>query len=90
MAEYSQILAKEALPLYPKLGMKLVASWHGYTGDVNTNYSLFAWDDLAAFQKAREAQAQSKEYQAAQAKLYPLRVKTTYTILEPNTWSPMK
>jgi hypothetical protein len=25
MAEYGGILAKEALPLYPKLGMKLVA-----------------------------------------------------------------
>jgi hypothetical protein len=36
--------ANELLPLYPKLGMKLAASWHAFTGNV--------WDDLAAYQKS--------------------------------------
>ena len=90
MAEYGEIITKEALPLYPKMGMKLVASWRGYTGNMNENYSLFVFDDLAAYQKARDAQRTNKDYQKVSAKLNALRVSQTSTILEPNAWSPMK
>jgi hypothetical protein len=90
MAEYGDIVAKESVPLYPKLGMKQVAAWHAYTGNVNNTYALFAFNDLADFQKSREAQQKNKEYQRVQAKLNLIRVSSTYTILEPNSWSPMK
>jgi len=90
MAESQEIIAKEAVPLYPKMGMKLVASWHGYTGNMNESYTLFVFDDLAALQKSREAQQQNKDYQRVQTKLNALRVSMTQTILEPNAWSPMK
>jgi hypothetical protein len=90
MAEYGEIASKEALPLYPKMGMKEVASWHGYTGNMNENYTLFVYPDLAAFQKAVEARTQNKDYQKIAAKLNALRVSQTSTILEPNAWSPMK
>jgi hypothetical protein len=90
MAEYGEIVSKESVPLYPKLGMKQVAAWHAYTGNVNMTYALFAFNDLADFQKSREMQQQSKEYQRVQAKLNSLRLSSTYTILEPNAWSPMK
>jgi hypothetical protein len=51
---------------------------------------MYAFDDLAAFQKAREAQQKNKDYQIVAAKLSALRVSQTLTVLEPNAWSPMK
>jgi hypothetical protein len=90
MGEYTEICDKELAPLFPKIGQKLVASWRGYTGNVNEFYTLFAFNDLANFQKAREAQDKSAEYQKVSAKLNALRISLTSTILEPNAWSPMK
>jgi len=90
MAEFGEIASKELMPLYGKLGMKLVASWHGYTGNVNQVYSLYAFNDLAELQKVREAQRKDADYQRVDAKLNALRVRQTRTILEPNAWSPMK
>jgi hypothetical protein len=90
MSEYQEIIAKEAVPLYPKMGMKLIASWHGYTGNMNKSYTLFAFDDLASLQKSREAQQQNKDYQKLQVRLNAFRVNMNQTILEPNSWSPMK
>jgi hypothetical protein len=90
MAEAAEIASKELVPLYPKMGMKLVASWHGYTGNMNEMYTLFVFNDLADFQKARVAQSKDKDYQKVAAKLNALRVSQTNTILEPNAWSPMK
>jgi hypothetical protein len=90
MAEFGEIASKELLPLYGKLGMKLVASWHGYTGNVNQIYSLYAWDDLSAYQKSLEAQQKDKDFQRVAVKRNALTVRQTYTLLEPNAWSPMK
>jgi hypothetical protein len=90
MAEYQEIITKEVVPLYTKMGMKEVGSWHSYTGNMNKSYALFVFDDLAALQKSREAQAQNKEYQKIQVRLNALRVSNVQTILEPNSWSPMK
>ena len=90
MAEYAEIVGKEAVPIYAKLGMKLVASWHSYTGNMNESYTLFSYDDMAAYEKARVARTKSAEYQKLQARLNPLRISQTTTILEPNAWSPME
>ena len=90
MAERSQIAAKEMVPLFPKLGMKQVASWHAITGNVNETYSLYEYKDMAAYQKSLEAQRKDKDYQKASAKLNALQVSQTRTLLEPNAWSPMK
>ena len=90
MVEYGEIVAKEAVPLYAKLGMKLVASWHGYTGNMNELYTLFVFNDMAEYEKANEAQRRSADYQRVQAKLNAMRISQTRTILEPNAWSPMK
>jgi len=89
-SEYQGIIAKEAVSLYPKMGMNLIASWHGYTGNMNMSYTLFSFDDLAALQKSREAQQKNGAYQKVQVELNPLRVSMTQTVLEPNAWSPIK
>jgi hypothetical protein len=90
MIEWAEIAAKELNPLFPKLGMKVVGSWHSYTGDVNSTYTLFAYEDMASMQKAREAQRQSKDYQRISAKMDTLRARQYRFLLEPNPWSPMK
>lgn len=90
MPESLEIGVKELIPLYPKVGLKLVGSWHGYTGNMNELYSLFVFDDLRALQNSRELQRTVKEYQILNAKLNANRVSQTNTILEPNPWSPLK
>jgi hypothetical protein len=90
MAEFQEIVSKELVPLYPKLGMKSVGSFHSYTGNMNEAFGLYAYDDLAAFQKAAEARKSNSGYLKVNAKLNALRVSQTSTILEPNAWSPMK
>jgi hypothetical protein len=70
--------------------MKLVGSWQAYTGNLNQRHNLFAFDDLAVLQKAREAGQKNNDFQRVGAKLNALRVSQTVTLLEPNAWSPMK
>lgn len=90
MPEYGEIVTKELVPLYGKLGMKLVASWHGYTGNVNANYSLYVYNDLTDYQKVIALRQKDPDYKRASAKLNALRTSRMTTILEPNAWSPMK
>ena len=90
MNDFYGISTKELNPLYPRLGMNQIGSFHAYTGNMNQTYSLFVYDDLAAIQKARAAQQKDKDYQIVSAKLNVFRVNLTNTILEPNPWSPMK
>ena len=90
MAELYEIVNKELVPLYPKLGLKLMGSFHAYTGNMNEVYAMYAFDEFAAYQKSREAQQKDKDFQRVIAKLNAVRVSETSTILEPNPWSPMK
>ncbi len=90
MAEWLEIAAKEMVPIYARLGIKSVASWHGYTGNMNEMYSLYVFDDLADLQKSEVQRRQDKDARRIAAKLNALRVSQTRTILEPNAWSPMK
>jgi hypothetical protein len=90
MAEFGEIISKEVLPFNPSVGLKMVGSWHGYTGNMNEIYQLFVFNDLAEQQKSREAQRQNKDYQKVMSKIYPLFVSQINTLLEPNPWSPLK
>ena len=51
MAEFNEIVAKEIFPYNSKVGLKLVGSWHGFTGNMNQVYNLLVFDDLAALKK---------------------------------------
>ena len=90
MSEYAEIVTKEALPNYSRIGLKLVASWHGFTGNPNAIYALFVFNDLAEFEKVSKAARQDKGYMAAQAKIAPILIGQTRQLLEANAWSPMK
>lgn len=90
VAEYDAIVAKEMVPIMAKLGVNLVGAWHSYTGNVNQIYAMYAYKDMAEFQKVRAAQDKDKDYQRVSAKLTALRTRLTRTILENAPWSPMK
>lgn len=90
MAQYGEIVTKELTPIMVKLGMKLVGAWHGYTGDVNKNYSLYVFKDLAEYEKVIAARQKDADFLRVSAKLSALRTRQNYTLLEPNAWSPMK
>ena len=89
MAEFNEIAAKELLPRYQSQGTKLVASFHSYTGNMNDIYTLYAFNDLAGFQKFRENQ-NNPEARKTGPKLQALRANMISTLIEPNPWSPMK
>ena len=90
MSEFYEIATMELAPLYPKVGMNLAGSFRAISGNINSGYALYAYNDLAAFQKAREAQKKDLDFQKVSAKLSALRVSISHTILEPNAWSPLK
>ena len=90
MAEYEEIVTKEMVPLFAKIGMKLAGAWHGYSGNVNEVYSLYVYNDMAEFQKVETARQKDKDYQRVSAKSNALRTRQSRTILEPYAWSPMK
>ena len=90
MSEYNEIHEKKMMPLFPKLGMKLVGTFHSYTGNMNEVYHLFVYNDLTARQKSQDSAKKSKDYQIEAAKLSALTTSQTFTLLEPNPWSPMK
>jgi hypothetical protein len=90
LGEYSEIVTKEALPTYPRIGLNLVASFHGYTGNMNMIYALFSFKDLVEFQKATQAGRQDKAFTAAQVKIAAIAAGQNRVFLEPNAWSPMK
>jgi hypothetical protein len=58
-AEYLNIYTKELAPML----IKMVGSWHGYTGNMNQFYTLFVADDLADYQAIRTKMSGNKEYQ---------------------------
>jgi len=90
LAEAQEIWIKEAMPLLPKVGLKVVGAWHGTTCNMDESYSIFVFNDLAQLQKSRETARQNANWHRVTAKLNALRVSQTTTMLEPAAWSPMK
>ena len=90
MADYQAIVTKEVLPVWDRLGIKLVASWRTTMPNVSDTVALFAYEDMAQMQKQVAARNQDKEYRAAMQKIAPLVVSSTSRILEPHPWSALK
>jgi hypothetical protein len=82
--------SKDSAAIYANVGMKWVGSWHGYTGNMNEMYNLFAYKDLAEFEKLRMARLQNPAVQKLSAGHTPLMISQEIVLLEPNPWSPMK
>jgi hypothetical protein len=67
MAEY-EANGQERFQARQKVGMKQIGEWRGYSGDPNKVYSLYAYNDLAEFQKMHEARDKNAEFQKIAAK----------------------
>ena len=89
MAEY-EAASKEMAPVRKKVGMNLVGAWRGYSGNINQVFSLFAYKDLAEFQKMRETRQKDPEYMKGAAKMQTLISDSSWSFIEPVSWSPMK
>jgi hypothetical protein len=81
---------KEMTPITEKVGIKLVGSWRGYTGNVNQIHSLYAYKDMVEYQKVRDARAKDAAFLKGSAKMRTLQITQSMMILEPNAFSPMK
>jgi hypothetical protein len=89
MAESNEIVAKELMPIYSRLGIQYLASFHSYTGNMNEQIAFTAYEDLAALQKSWETRRKNAAYKQVNDRLNTLQVSATSILLEPNPWSPM-
>jgi hypothetical protein len=89
MAEY-EAGGPERLQSQQKVGMKLVGQWRGYSGDPNRVYSLYAYNDLAEFQRMHDARDKNAEYQKISAKAQALMESQSWVFIQPTSLSPMK
>jgi hypothetical protein len=90
MAEYGEIVTKEMIPMYNKVGLKLMASWHASSGSANRVYAMFTFNDYTDYQKITQNARQDKDYLKAFARLNTVITSQRREFLEPNAWSQMK
>jgi hypothetical protein len=89
MAEYLAF-GPERAQTQQKVGMKLVGQWRGYSGDANRVYSLYAYNDLAEFQRMHDARDKNADYQKMAVKTQVLLTHSSWVFIDPLAWSPMK
>jgi hypothetical protein len=90
IADWNEIVSKEFMPLSDKHSFKLAGDFHGYTGNMNEHYWIWAYEDLTSMKKMLEDFRKDINVQKVMVKLAALAVSQTFTLLEPNPWSPMK
>jgi hypothetical protein len=91
MNEYTDLVAKELMPIYQRLGIKLIGSWHsGVGGDNDENLVLFAWDNMAQMEKLTAVRAADKEWIKVYPKYMALTARTSSKIFLPNAYSSIK
>jgi hypothetical protein len=90
VGEYIAIQNKDLMPIYSRVGIRLVGSCHTATGNNFEIVALFVYDDMAQMQKILAARNQDKDFIALTQKVYPLIVSSSTRIMEPNPWSPLK
>jgi hypothetical protein len=78
MAEYAKI-SQEISPVAAKDGSKMVASFHNYTGNMNSDYGIFAYKDLAEMQEFAARVRQNQAYQKLYAQMEKLYTNLTRT-----------
>ena len=92
MNEYLDIVGKELLPIYQRLGIKMAGSFRTMMGgNSNEVIVLFAFENMAQMEKLQDDRNKDKEWQ----KVYPkYQAVTTGTmasrILQPNSYSELK
>jgi hypothetical protein len=91
MNEYKAFYTGETVlgDIYKKIGYNMVASWSTLIGNPDEVITVFAWESMAAYDKARAAARKNKEYLAASTKLRAISTSIS-RLMEANEWSPLK
>jgi hypothetical protein len=92
MNEYTEFVAKELIPIYQRLGIKMIGSWRtSIGGNSDECVLLFAWDSMAQMEKLQAVRNADKEWQRVLPRYQPLTTSNTINrILEPNAYSTLK
>lgn len=61
-AQYNELIEKQGLPLFRRAGGRMVGWWTTLVGELYEHLTIWEYDDFAAFEKAIEHLAQSKEF----------------------------
>ena len=88
--EYNEFQVKEYQPYLKKINRKVVAYWMTQIGNAAESIAVFAYDDLADFQKQLTEAARSPEAQKMTAKIMSMTARSNSRLLNPCSWSPIK
>jgi hypothetical protein len=91
MNEYTEFVAKEFMPIYQRLGIKMVGSWRSSIGgNSNECFVLFAWDSMAQMEKLAAARNADKDWQRVYPRYQSLTTGGSTRLLQPNAYSTLK
>ena len=85
--EFHEFWEREGLPLWEKCGAKHIGSWTTTIGKNNEIVRLFAFPDMAHYEKWQRSMSQNKEYVQ---KLNPYILGGEHKLLSPASYSPLK
>jgi hypothetical protein len=91
MNEYLDIVSKEIMPMYAKLGIKMIGSWRtSMGGNSNEVVILFQYDNMAQMEKQTAARNADKDYQKILPRYQAVTTGTSTRLLQPNPYSTLK
>jgi hypothetical protein len=91
MNEYTEFVAKEFMPIYQRLGIKMIGSWRASIGsNMDECLVLFAWESMAQMEKLQDARNKDKEWQRVYPGYQALTTGGSTRLLQPNAYSTLK
>jgi hypothetical protein len=90
MNEYTDIVAKELIPVYDRLGIKMIGSWRTYIGNSNDVVVLFQYDNLTQMEKQMDARNKDRDFQKLLPRYQAVTTGNISRILQPNAYSTLK
>lgn len=86
--EFSNILAKDYLPVVSKHGQKLIASWRTVIGNVDEVTDVWEFESLAHMEKVRQSLFTDPDYLKVRRKVRSLMTSESIKIVAPLPFSP--
>jgi hypothetical protein len=91
MNEYLDIVSKELMPIYARVGIKMIGSWRTIAGSNNNEVViLFQFDSLAQMEKQFAARTADKDFQKLFPRYQAVTTGNAARILQPNSYSTIK
>jgi hypothetical protein len=91
MNDYMEIVSKEIIPIYNRVGIKFIGSWQTIDGGNSLDVVvLFAYENMAQLEKQTELRNADKDWPKVLAKYQTVTNGVTYKLLRPNSYSSLK